>query len=86
MEKVEKQIEHLAWHERLKSIAQFNEHFGQGQTSRHGIGWNQIKSVSFSKMSNKQQRGKLTDITRSTRQKDCVVNEIQHAKWISSLG
>ena len=26
--------------ERLESIAQFNERFGQGQTSRHGIGWN----------------------------------------------
>jgi len=50
--------------ERLESIAQFNERFGQGQTSRHGIGWNQIKSVPFSKMSNKQQRGKLTEITR----------------------
>ena len=50
--------------ERLESIAQFNERFGQGQTSRHGIGWNHIKSVPFSKMSNKQQRGKLTEITR----------------------
>ena len=62
LEKAEKQIKHLAW--RLESIAQFNECFGQGQTSRHGIGWNQIKSVPFSKMSNKQQRGKLTEITR----------------------
>ena len=26
--------------ERLESIAQFNECFGQGQISRHGIGWN----------------------------------------------
>ena len=25
------------------------------------------------------------DQTRSRRQKDCVVNEIQHAKWISEL-
>ena len=50
--------------ERLESIAQFNECFGQGQTSRHGIGWNHIKSVPFSKMSNKQQCGKLTEITR----------------------
>ena len=50
--------------ERLESIAQFNECFGQGQTSRHGIGWNHIKSVPFLKMSNKQQRGKLTEITR----------------------
>ena len=50
--------------ERLESIAQFNERFGQGQTSRHEIGCNQIKSVPFSKMSNKQQRGKLTEITR----------------------
>ena len=52
--------------ERLESIAQFNERFGQleGQTSRHGIGWNHNKSVPFSKMSNKQQRGKLTEITR----------------------
>ena len=50
--------------ERLESIAQFNEHFGQGQTSRHGIGCNHIKSVPFLKMSNKQQCGKLTEITR----------------------
>ena len=39
--------------ERLESIAQFNECFGQGQTSRHGIGWNHNKSVLFLKMSNK---------------------------------
>ena len=50
--------------ERLETIDQFNEHFGQGQTTRQGIGWNQNKSVPFSKMSNKQQRGKLTEITR----------------------
>ena len=50
--------------ERLESIDEFNERFGQGQTSRHGIGWNHNKSVPFSKMSNKQQRGKLTEITR----------------------
>ena len=25
--------------ERLQSRAQFNERFGQGQTSKHGIGW-----------------------------------------------
>ena len=31
--------------ERLESIAQFNEPFRQGQTSRHGIGWNHNKSV-----------------------------------------
>ena len=73
--------------ERLESIAQFNEHFGQGQTSRHGIGWNHNQSVPFSKMSNKQQRGNQTENqTRSRRKKDCVVNEIQHAKWISELG
>ena len=50
--------------ERLESIAQFNERFEQGQTSRYGIGWNHNKSVPFSRMSNKQQRGKLTEITR----------------------
>ena len=50
--------------ERLESIAQFNEHFGQGQTSKHEIGWNHFKSVPFLKMSNKQQRGKQTEITR----------------------
>ena len=33
--------------ERLESIAQFNEHVGQAQTSRHGIGWNHNKSVQF---------------------------------------
>ena len=48
----------------LESIAQFDERFGQGQTSRYGIGWNHSKSVPFSKMSNKQQRGNLTEITR----------------------
>ena len=31
---------------------------------KYGIGWNQIKSVPFSKMSNKQQHGKLTEIMR----------------------
>ena len=51
--------------ERLETIAQFNECFGQGQTTtRQGIGWNQNKSVPFSKMSNKQQHGKLTELTR----------------------
>ena len=50
--------------ERLETITQFNERFGQGQTSRHGIGWNHNKSVPFSKMSNKQQCVKLTEITR----------------------
>ena len=50
--------------ERLETIAQFNERFGQGQTTRQGIGWNQNKSVPFSKMSNKQQHGKLTQLTR----------------------
>ena len=50
--------------ERLETIAQFNERFGQGQTTRQGIGWNHNKSVPFSKMSNKQQRGKLTELTR----------------------
>ena len=50
--------------ERLESIAQFNERFGQEQMSRHGIGWNHIKSLPFSKMPNKQQRGKPTEITR----------------------
>ena len=50
--------------ERLENIAHFNERFGQGQTSRHGIGWNKIKSVSFSKMSHKEQRGTLTQTIR----------------------
>ena len=50
--------------ERFKTIAEFNERFGQGQTTRQGIGWNQNKSFPFSKMSNKQQRGKLTELTR----------------------
>ena len=50
--------------ERLETIAQFNERFGQRQTTRQGIGWNHNKSVPFSKMSNKQQRGKLTELTR----------------------
>ena len=50
--------------ERLETVAQFNERFGQGQTTRQGIGWNQNKSVPFSKMSNKQQCGKLTELTR----------------------
>ena len=63
--------------ERLESIAQFNERFGQGQTSRHRIGWNHKKSVAFSNRNNQ---------TRSRRQKECVVNEMQHAKWISELG
>ena len=65
MEKAEKQNEPpcLAV-ERLESIPQFNECFGQGQTSRHGIGCNHNKSVPFSKMSNKQQHGKRTEITR----------------------
>ena len=49
--------------ERLERTAQFNERFGQGQTSRHGIGWNCNKSVPFLKMPNKQQHGKLTEIT-----------------------
>ena len=74
--------------ERLESIAQFNERFGQGHTSRHGIGWNHIKPLPFSKMSNKQQpwQANRNNQTRSRRQKDCVVNEVQHAKWISELG
>ena len=56
--------------ERLETVAQFNERFGQGQTigqgqtTRQGIGWNQNKAVPFSKMSNKQQRGKLTELIR----------------------
>ena len=29
--------------ERLESVAQFNERFGQDQTTRQGIGWNQNK-------------------------------------------
>ena len=53
--------------ERLETIAQFDERFGQGQTTRQGIGWNQNKTVPFSKMSNKQQCGKLTELTRSRR-------------------
>ena len=40
--------------ERLETIAQFNERFGR----------NQNKSVQFSKMSTKQRRGKLTELTR----------------------
>ena len=35
--------------ERLETIAQFNERFGQGQRTRQGIGWNQNKSVPFSR-------------------------------------
>ena len=31
--------------ERLETVAQFDECFGQGQTTRQGIGWNQNKSV-----------------------------------------
>ena len=50
--------------ERLETIAQFNERFEQGQTTRQGIGWNQSKSVPLSKMSYKQQCGKLTELTR----------------------
>ena len=42
-----------------ETIAEFNERFGQGQTTRQGIGWNQNNSVPVSKMLNKQQRGKL---------------------------
>ena len=30
--------------ERLETVAQFNERFGQGQTTRQGIGLNQNKS------------------------------------------
>ena len=45
--------------ERLETIAQFIERFGQGQTTKQGIGWNQIKSVS-----SKQQHGKLTELPR----------------------
>ena len=50
--------------ERFETIAEFNERFGQGQTTRQGIRWNQNKSVPFSKMPNKQQRGKLTELTK----------------------
>ena len=50
--------------ERLETIAQFNERFGQGQTTRQGIELSQNKSVPFSKMWNKQQGGKLTELTR----------------------
>ena len=50
--------------ERLETIAQFNECFGQGHTTRQGIWWNQNRSVPFSKMSNIQQCGKLTELTR----------------------
>ena len=51
--------------ERLETIAQFiNECFGQGQTTRQATGWNQNRSVPFSKMSNKQQCGQLTQLTR----------------------
>ena len=36
--------------ERFETLAEFNERFGQGQTTctRQGIGWNQNKSVPFS--------------------------------------
>ena len=50
--------------ERLETIAQFNERFGRGKSTRQGIGWNQNKSVPFSKMSNKQQHGKLKEFSR----------------------
>ena len=33
--------------ERLETVVQFNERFGQGQTTRQGIGWNQNKSFCF---------------------------------------
>ena len=71
-----------------ESIAKFNEGFGQGQTLRQGIGQNHNKSAPYSKMSNKQQCGKLTEINKheSRRQKACIVNETQHAQWISKLG
>ena len=59
--------------ERLEIVAQFNERFGQGQTTRQGIGWNQNKSVPFSKMSNKQQRGKLTELTRQAAEDERIV-------------
>ena len=55
------------------SLYQFNEWFGQGQTSRHGIGWNHNKSFPFSKMSNKQQCGKLTEITRQEAEDKSIV-------------
>ena len=65
MERVGKQTEYYAWLWRaLKLLLMFNECFGQGQTTRQGIGWNRNKLVPFSKMSNKQQRGKLTELTR----------------------
>ena len=74
--------------ERLESIAQFNERFGQGQTSRHGIGWNHNKSVPS--LENVKQatawQANRNNQPTSRRQKDCVVNEVQHAKWISKLG
>ena len=50
--------------ERLDTIAQFSERFGQGQTTRQRIGWMQNKAVPFSKISNKQQCGKLRELTR----------------------
>ena len=59
--------------ERLETVAQFNERFGQGQTTRQGIGWNQNKSVPFSKMSNKQQHGKLTELTRQEEEDKRIV-------------
>ena len=59
--------------ERFETLAEFNERFGQGQTTRQGIGWNQNKSVPFSKMSNKQQRGKLTQLTRQEAEDKRVV-------------
>ena len=59
--------------ERLETIAELNERFGQGQTTRQGIGWNQNQSVSFSKMSNKQQRGKQTELTRQEAENKRIV-------------
>ena len=65
--------------ERLESIAQFNERFGQGQTSRHGI--NQLESHQIrSFLKNVKQatawQANRNNQTRSRRQKDCVVNEV----------
>ena len=67
--------------DRLENIAQFNERFGQGQTPRQGTGWNHNKAVPFSKMSNKQHRGKLTEKPRQ--EADSEDKRIGHKKKCS---
>ena len=74
--------------ERLESIAKFDERFGQGQNFKT---WNCLESQQISSLlENVKQatawQANRNNQTRSRRQKDCVVDEIQHAKWISELG